>query len=52
MKKAGLEWFNCAHSNGMPISDPMLREKTCKFVSDFGAENFNASNSWLDRFWI
>lgn len=50
VNKAVLEWFNRARSKGIPISGPMLQEKARKFASDFGIENFSASNGWLDRF--
>ena len=39
-----LEWFNCAHSKGMPISGSMLEEKAQKFTSDFCVENFSVGN--------
>jgi hypothetical protein len=37
-------WFEGARSRGLPISEPLLQEKTLSFVNILKVENFKASN--------
>ncbi|XP_057327621.1 tigger transposable element-derived protein 4-like [Microplitis mediator] len=48
--QALLKWFKHQRSNNIPISGPILQEKTNDFARQLGKENFKCSSSWVQRF--
>lgn len=44
------EWFRAARAKLLPISGPILKEKSLQIADQIGAKDFSASNGWLDRF--
>jgi hypothetical protein len=43
-------WFNQACSSKAEVSGPHLKEKTLAISSRLAADNFTASNGWMDIF--
>jgi hypothetical protein len=43
-------WFEGARSSGLPISGPLLEDKSLRFANILKIENFKASNGWLNKF--
>lgn len=50
VEKSLHKWFIDARARNIPISGPMLQQKAKNFAFILGAENFNASSGWLQRF--
>jgi kinesin family protein 6/9 len=48
--KVTFEWFCRAHSYNLPVSGPLLQEKTRKVANEVGLESFKTSNGWLQQF--
>lgn len=44
------EWFYVACTKSILISGPILKEKALQVSKELEADNFNASNGWLDKF--
>lgn len=50
VEKSLHKWFIDARARNIPVSGPMLQQKAKTFAFILGAENFNASSGWLQRF--
>ena len=44
------EWFRAARSKNVPVSGPLIQEKTKLFAEELGIDTFKASNGWLESF--
>jgi hypothetical protein len=43
-------WYRQMRVKNLPVTGPILIEKTMKFASDLKVEEFKASHGWLDNF--
>lgn len=43
------QWFCVVRAKNMPISGPIIKEKSLQFAEELGLTDFKASNGWLDR---
>jgi hypothetical protein len=43
-------WFKVARSANIPVSGPLLQEKTLQFATALKLNDFKASNGWLQKF--
>ena len=53
LKNVDLATYECyqkARSKNIPVTGPMLQEKTKRANEELGDATFKASNGWLDRF--
>lgn len=50
IEKHMLDWIRRARDENVPISGPIVREKTEKLASDLGHADFKASEGWLMNF--
>ena len=50
INSCSLEWFRRVRMRNLPITGPMIQEKARFFAKSFGAEDFAASNGWLESF--
>ncbi|XP_060875867.1 tigger transposable element-derived protein 6-like [Metopolophium dirhodum] len=45
-----MAWFTQSRQNDIPISGPILKEKSKLFATNLGITNFQASEGWLEKF--
>ncbi|XP_065359828.1 uncharacterized protein LOC135953766 [Calliphora vicina] len=45
-----LKWVTSARGKNLPISGPLMKQKTKEFADALGHEDFEASTGWLDKF--
>jgi len=45
-----MAWFTQSRQNNIPISRPILKEKSKLFATNLGITNFQASEGWLEKF--
>lgn len=45
-----LAWFPEARSRNLPVSGPILQEKTVQFTRALNISDFEASNGWLNKY--
>jgi hypothetical protein len=45
-----MAWFTQSRQNNIPISGPILKEKSKLFATNLGITNFQASEGWLEKF--
>ena len=45
-----IKWFKNVQSNNILALGNILKEKAIEIVKELNAENFNASNGWIEQF--
>ncbi|KAL4153277.1 hypothetical protein QTP88_001110 [Uroleucon formosanum] len=45
-----MAWFTQCRQNNIPVSGPILKEKSKLFATNLGITNFQASEGWLEKF--
>ena len=48
-EKTLFDWFERMRMNNLPICGSIVKEEATNYAQEFQAEEFNASNSWLER---
>ncbi|TFJ88772.1 hypothetical protein, partial [Lonepinella koalarum] len=50
VEKALFKWFEQVRGKSVPVTGPLLLEKTKEFAEQMNVQDFNASPGWLDHF--